>query len=39
MKINQFIRKFMPKDDKFYRLMEESAQNLIKVGEVLQKIS
>lgn len=29
----------MPRDDKFYRLLEESAQNLIKVGEVLQKIS
>jgi len=39
MKIDQFIRKLMPKDDKFYRLLEESAQNLIKVGEVLQKIS
>lgn len=39
MKIDQFIRKLMPKDDKFYRLMEESAQNLIKVGEVLKKIT
>jgi hypothetical protein len=30
MKIDQFIRKLMPKDDKFYWLMEESA-NPIKV--------
>jgi predicted phosphate transport protein (TIGR00153 family) len=39
MKLDQFIRKLMPRDDKFYRLMEESAQNLLKVGEVLKKIS
>jgi predicted phosphate transport protein (TIGR00153 family) len=39
MKIDQIIRKLMPRDDKFYKLLEESAQNLIKVGEVLKKIS
>jgi len=39
MKIDQIIRKLMPRDEKFYQLLEESAQNLVKVGEVLKQIS
>jgi predicted phosphate transport protein (TIGR00153 family) len=39
MKIDNFIRKLMPRDDKFYQLLEESAKNLIAVGDVLQKIT
>jgi uncharacterized protein len=39
MKIDQFIRKLLPRDDKFHTLLEESAQNLLRVGEVLRKIT
>jgi uncharacterized protein len=38
MKIDQFIKKFLPHDDNFYVLLEESAQNLVKAGVELKKL-
>ena len=39
MKIDQIIKKILPRDDKFYKLLEESTQNLMQVGEVLKRIT
>jgi len=38
MKLDQFIKKFLPRDDHFYVLLEESAQNLVKAGVELKKL-
>ena len=38
MKLDQFIKKFLPHDDNFYILLEESAQNLVKAGVELKKL-
>jgi predicted phosphate transport protein (TIGR00153 family) len=38
MKLDQFIKKFLPHDDHFYVLLEESAQNLVKAGVELKKL-
>ncbi|MGA3287886.1 MAG: DUF47 family protein [Bacteroidota bacterium] len=38
MKLDQFIKKFLPHDDNFYVLLEESAQNLVKAGVELKKL-
>ncbi|HTX19348.1 MAG TPA: DUF47 family protein [Bacteroidota bacterium] len=39
MKLDRLIQKLLPKDDKFYTLLEESTQNLVKAGEVLSQLS
>lgn len=38
MKLDQLIRKLLPKDDKFFSLLEESTQNLVKAGKVMQEL-
>lgn len=38
MKLDRIIKKLLPKDDHFYALLEESAQNLVKAGEELRKL-
>jgi uncharacterized protein len=38
MKLDLLIRKLLPKDDKFYQLLEESAGNLVKAGEALRML-
>jgi len=32
MKFDQLIQKLLPKDDKFFTLLEESAQNLVEAA-------
>ena len=39
MKFDQLIQKLLPKDDKFFTLLEESAQNLVQAAEVMKKIA
>jgi predicted phosphate transport protein (TIGR00153 family) len=39
MKFDQLIQKLLPKDDKFFTLLEESAQNLVNAAEVMEKIA
>ncbi|MGA7159478.1 MAG: DUF47 family protein [Bacteroidota bacterium] len=39
MKFDQLIHKLLPKDDKFFTLLEESSQNLVKAAEVMQRFS
>ena len=39
MKLDQIIRKFLPKDDKFFTLLEESTDNLVKASVVMQKLA
>lgn len=39
MKLDDFVRKFLPHDDKFYSLLEESSFNLVKAGEAMKKLS
>lgn len=38
MKVAEFLRKLLPQDDKFYRMLGESTQNLMKASEVLKKL-
>jgi predicted phosphate transport protein (TIGR00153 family) len=38
MKLDQIIHKLLPKDDHFYSLLEESAENLVKAGKELKKL-
>jgi predicted phosphate transport protein (TIGR00153 family) len=38
MKLDQIIHKLLPKDDHFYHLLEESAQNLTRAGAELKKL-
>lgn len=38
MKIDYLIRKILPQDDKFFRLLEESTQNLLKASHVLKTL-
>ncbi|MFZ1977183.1 MAG: DUF47 family protein [Bacteroidota bacterium] len=38
MKLDQWIRKLLPKDEKFYQLLEESTTNLLKGGEALRML-
>jgi uncharacterized protein len=38
MKLDQLIKKLLPKDEHFYLLLEDSAQNLIRAGEELKKL-
>jgi uncharacterized protein len=38
MKLDQLIKKLLPKDEHFYALLEESAQNLVKAGGELKKL-
>ena len=38
MKLDQLIKKLLPRDDHFYVLLEESAQNLLKAGVELKKL-
>ncbi|MBI4427745.1 MAG: DUF47 domain-containing protein [Ignavibacteriales bacterium] len=39
MKLDQWIRKLLPHEDKFFPLLEESAQNIVRASEVLKKLS
>ena len=39
MKFDQLIQKLLPKDDKFFTLLEESAQNLVNAAEVMKQIA
>jgi len=36
MKLDQIIKRLLPRDDHFFVLLEESAQNLVKAGEELK---
>ena len=38
MKLDRLIKKLLPRDEHFYDLLEESAQNLVKAGVELKKI-
>lgn len=38
MKFDRIIKRLLPRDDHFYDLLEESAQNLVKAGVELKKI-
>ena len=38
MNLNGLIRKILPRDDKFFRLLEESAQNLVEAGLLMVQI-
>ncbi len=38
MKIDQLLKKLLPHDENFFKLLEESAQNLIKAGVVLKTL-
>ncbi|MBI3004113.1 MAG: DUF47 domain-containing protein [Ignavibacteriales bacterium] len=39
MKLDQWIRKLLPHEDKFFPLLEESAQNIVRASETLKKLS
>ncbi len=39
MNLNALIRKLLPRDDKFFRLLEESAQNLVEAGMLMVQIA
>lgn len=39
MKLDHVIRKMLPRDDKFFRLLEESTQNLLISADSLRKLS
>lgn len=39
MKIDQLIQKLLPHDEKFYTLLEDSAQNIVQAGVQLKKLS
>jgi uncharacterized protein len=39
MNLNRLIRKLLPGDDKFFRLLEESAQNLVEAGTLMVQIA
>ena len=39
MNLNTFIRKMLPREDKFFRLLEESAQNLVEAGPLMVQVA
>ena len=39
MKFDALLKKLLPKDDKFFTYLEESAENLVKASDVLKKLS
>ncbi len=39
MKLDQWIHKLLPHDDRFFPLLEESAQNIVRASESLKKLS
>jgi predicted phosphate transport protein (TIGR00153 family) len=39
MRIDTLIHKLLPRDDKFFELLEGSAKNLVKVGETFHQVS
>lgn len=39
MKIDQFIRKLLPRDEKFFAMLEESTQNLVSASELLKRLA
>ncbi|MBM4160687.1 MAG: DUF47 domain-containing protein [Ignavibacteria bacterium] len=39
MKIDKYIRRLVPREHKFYSLLEESSQNLVKAAEAMKKLS
>lgn len=39
MKLDNVIRKMLPRDDKFFRLLEESTQNMLMSADSLRKLS
>ena len=39
MKLDNIIRNMLPRDDKFFRLLEESTQNLLMSADSLRKLS
>jgi len=39
MKLDTWIRKLLPKEDKFFPLLEQSAQNIVGASELLRKLS
>lgn len=39
MKFDALLKKLLPKDDKFFTYLEESAENLVKAADVLRKLS
>ena len=38
MILDKIIKRLLPKDEHFYALLEESAQNLVKAGEELKRL-
>jgi len=39
MNLNAIIRKLLPRDDKFFRMLEESATNLVEAGALMVRIA
>lgn len=39
MKLDHFIQKLIPRDDKFYRMFEEASRNMVKAAEALKDLS
>ena len=39
MNLNALIRKILPRDDKFFRLLEESASNLVEAGALMVQLA
>ena len=39
MKLDLFIRRLLPRDDKFFSLLEESTNNLLKAADALKRLS
>jgi hypothetical protein len=39
MKLDKYIRRLLPREHKFYSLLEESSQNLVNAAEALKKFS
>ena len=38
MKLDEIIHRFLPKDDKFYLMLEESTRNLVKTAEIMRQL-
>lgn len=38
MKLDQFIQRLLPRDEKFFSMLEESTQNLLSASELLKKL-
>lgn len=39
MNLNKIIRTILPRDDKFFRMLEESAQNIVEAGSIMVQLA